>query len=389
MKSLSAERTTIDNGHPTSRIKTSSLGLMRSIKFNVKIFDARNYRAGAQVLFWMCLLGTVNLLFLNANMPVNLVVHTWTLTASVIFLVLVNIYYLVPRFFLQKKYGSYVISVLLSIMILFLAVSLVKSIFPPEFIRDFPPQRTSSSYPAPPRNFLLFNPRNLFVLVSYTAAVMSSTVFESVQLHRKQELIAAKIQREKLEAEMRFLKSQINPHFLFNALNNVYTLSLIRSDHTPDVVMKLSEMLRYMLYESNQKRVSLRQEVLYIQNYIDLQQLKDDDPLAVQVNMTIADWETSIAPMILIPFIENAFKHSKIEDASKGWIKIDLTETEHSLRFKVTNSLVKVKYTQDPTGGIGLQNVKRRLELEYPNQHHLDIGKDDTRFYVKLLISLS
>ncbi len=362
---------------------------MRSIKFNVKIFDARNYRAGAQVLFWMCLLGTVNLLFLNVNMPINLVVHTWTLTASVVFLVLVNIYYLVPRFFQQKKYGSYIISVLLSILILFLAVSLIKSFFPPEFIRDFPPQRSPNAYPGPPRNLWFFNPRNFFVLVSYTAAVMSSTVFESVQLHRKQELIAGKIQREKLEAEMRFLKSQINPHFLFNALNNVYTLSLIRSDHTPDVVMKLSEMLRYMLYESNQERVSLRQEVQYIQNYIDLQQLKDDDPLAVQVNMEIADWETSIAPMILIPFIENAFKHSKIEDASKGWIKIELREKEHSLRLKVSNSLVKVKYTKDPTGGIGLQNVKRRLELEYPNQYHLDIGKDEARFHIKLLISLS
>jgi LytS/YehU family sensor histidine kinase len=279
--------------------------------------------------------------------------------------------------------------VLLSVLVLFLAVTLMEYLFPPKFIRKFPLTQMRKTRYGPPGSLPFFNPRNLFVLVSYTAAIMASTVFESVQLHRRQERIAGTIKRKKLEAEMKFLKSQINPHFLFNALNNVYTLSLIKSDHTPEVVMKLSEMLRYMLHESNQERVSLGQEIQYIENFISIQQLKDDAPLAVELNISVDEPATPVAPMILLPFIENAFKHSKVEDTKRGWIRIELLESHQHLQFRVVNSRFMISYTQDPTGGIGLQNVKRRLELEYPGRYELDIREEEEQFAVALSISLS
>lgn len=363
---------------------------MRSLNFIMQFFEARNYRVGVQVLFWVCVLGAVNLLFLNTNMPRFFAYRTWLLIASVVFLIVWNVYYLVPRFFQMKKYGAYAVGVLVSIAILFLAISLLENLFPVEPPPErFTPGNLRRNAPSFRRPSLFFNPRHLFTLVNYTAAVMASTVFESVQLHRKQELIAGQVKREKLEAEMKFLKSQINPHFLFNALNNVYTLSLIQSEHTPEVVMKLSEMLRYMLYESSHNRVALSDEITYINNYVAIQNLKDELPLAVQLGIQVDNPQATIAPMILIPFIENAFKHSKIEDTHNGWIKIHLSEQKEEVRFKVTNSVVTIDYTKDPTGGIGLQNVKRRLELEYPEQHHLIIQQGESHFGIDLSISLS
>ncbi|MCB0635707.1 MAG: histidine kinase, partial [Lewinella sp.] len=230
------------------------------------------------------------------------------------------------------------------------------------------------------------DPRFFITFIIYSAVLLAGTMLESVQLYNQQAYLVSQARNEQLQTELKFLKSQINPHFLFNALNNVYTLSLIGSEQTPEVVMKLSEMLRYMLYESNQERVSLGQEVQYIQNYVSLQQLKDDLPLAVETRLDVTHPEMRIAPMILIPFVENAFKHSKIEDTEHGWIRIELREEAQALTFVVRNSRSAATFTKDATGGIGLANVRRRLELEYPGRHQLLIDEEEEQFAIVLTI---
>lgn len=362
---------------------------MRSLNFIMPFFEKRSNRAWSQVVFWICLLGAVNLLFLNIGVPGGFTHRNWLMIASVVFLIFWNVYFLVPRFFLQKRYGAYALSVSLSMIILVIIIVLLETQLRPEFPAGFRMRGPRRNPPFDSRSVFMHNPRYLFMLINYTAAIMAGTVFESIQLHRKQELIAAGIEREKLAAEMKFLKSQINPHFLFNALHNVYTLSLIRSEHTPEVVMKLSEMLRYMLYDSSQHRVPLCHEIRYINNFIAIQQLKDDAPLSLQTEIKINDQEARIAPMILIPFVENAFKHSKIEDTDLGWISIHLLLNQGQVQFKVTNSVAPADYTKDTTGGIGLQNVNRRLELEYPDHYQLQIQKTPTQFSIDLSIALS
>ena len=199
----------------------------------------------------------------------------------------------------------------------------------------------------------------------------------------------ALLKSEKLKAEMDFLKSQINPHFLFNALNNIYTLSVIKSDNTPENLLKLSGMLRYMLYDCKEDRVPLKKELEYIDNFISLNKLKDSQGLNIELELDRSQPDLRVAPLIFIPFIENAFKHSKIEDLENGWIKLSLKIQDQTLFFNVKNSISKTTFTKDKVGGIGLRNVKRQLELVYPNKHDLIINKTDTAFEVSLKIDLN
>lgn len=359
-----------------------------------RLFENRHIRVIAQVLFWAALIGAISLMLMGMNIPAIFYLRNYILTALAVLLVALNTYWLVPQYFSKSRYGSY--SLLLGGIVLafvlmtpMLENSLIsmnpKLMGPPlEGIKNIPMPPVGSKMHRP----TMLDPRHFILFVIFSAVVLLSTVMESVQLHRHREQAANKAEREKLAAELKFLKSQINPHFLFNVLNNVYALSLLKSDQTPEVVMKLSEMLRYMLYQSGHERASLEQEISYIQHYIALQQLKDDEPLSVQLDLQVNNPTARIAPMLLIPFVENAFKHSKIEDTQQGWIKISLGEMDNQLVFSVSNSLPSGEFTKDLTGGIGLTNVQRRLELEYPGKHQLDIKKMPQSFSIELTISL-
>ena len=364
------------------------------------LFEKRRNRIIAQVLLWVSLLGAMGLMFLGTDLPTHFYYRNLIHIVIALIIIALNSFVLIPRFFATKKYSQYSLSVLLCLLVLVSVGGTIESRVEqraraaylqeqaalgqepnePFFQRG---RRGAMKPPGPidPKYFLSF--------IIYAAIFLVGAVLESVQLYRKQEYQATQAQNEKLETELKFLKSQINPHFLFNVLNNVYTLSLIQSEQTPEMVMKLSEMLRYMLYDSNQERVSLGQEVAYIQNYTALQQLKDDEQMDVKTVVDVAHPEVRLAPMILIPFIENSFKHSKIEDTVNGWIRIELQADKNEIQLRVSNSKPTENYTKDSTGGIGLKNVRRRLELEYPNKHELSVEETETQFVIHLLIQLT
>lgn len=353
----------------------------------MKFLERKRNRILVLIFFWTCLMGSISIsLFSRDGVPSNFIYRNFIYFFAASMLTLINANWLFPNYFQTRRYGRYALAtsaVLLGFVLLHAALA--------DMIRTniIQPQLNNLPFPRRPQEgAMLIDPRRVFDFVFYTAVIMAGTVLESVQLHRRQEHEASQVKNEKLETEMKFLKSQINPHFLFNVLNNVYTLSLIKSDQTPEVVMKLSEMLRYVLYECNQPRVSLRQEKQYIDHYIELQQLKDEIPLAIASEFHLHNSEEPIAPMILIPFVENAFKHSKIEDTQKGWIKIRLVSDAHTIDFRISNSVATSDFTKDPTGGIGLNNVKRRLELEYPHKYQLEINRSPQQFSVHLLIQL-
>ncbi len=199
------------------------------------------------------------------------------------------------------------------------------------------------------------------------------------------EKIKTKLQNEKLIAELAFLKSQINPHFLFNSLNNIYSLAYQKSVKTPEAILKLSEIMRYMLYESNDNKVAISEEVRYLQNYIELQKLRFKDQTYIEFGIKGNIEGQTITPLVLISFVENAFKHGLATD-EKNPITINLNVESDKLFFQVTN--IKSSQNKDETGGIGLQNVKRRLDLIYKEQYRLHIDDSKAIYNCELYLNL-
>jgi len=224
---------------------------------------------------------------------------------------------------------------------------------------------------------------------SIVIILLFSTLFRNGIVKREKEKEASLLKSQMLEAESKILKWQINPHFLFNTLNNIYALSQMKSDRAPDAVHRLSEMLRYVIYECNEEFVSLDQEINYIKSYIALQLLKDDEISNVHYQFPSGNTKLKIAPMLLISYIENSFKHSKIEDLKNGWIDIKIKTEQNKLFFEVKNSIPEIEPAKDKQGGIGLENVKRRLSLIYPEKHKLGIKKNDNEYSVRLTIELA
>lgn len=197
------------------------------------------------------------------------------------------------------------------------------------------------------------------------------------------------LENRQLTSEIRFLKSQVNPHFLFNTLNNLYYLAVNQSSQTPEVIAKLSGMMRYMIHESNAEKVPLSKEVAYMENYLDLEKLRlnEEVPITFEVHGDVGG--VRITPLILITFLENAFKHGIGNTTQASWITVSLKVAGGQLHYKVANSILQLAdKTVREASGIGLANVQRRLELSYPGKHTLDVNEDAERYSVYLKIDL-
>ena len=190
------------------------------------------------------------------------------------------------------------------------------------------------------------------------------------------------------EAQLKFLRAQINPHFLFNTLNNIYSLAIIKSDKTADMVLKLSNLLRYVIYEGREEKVQLRNEAKQIQEYIELFQMKSEYPLNIQYSVKGVEENLLFEPMILIPMVENCFKHCDFENNTAAFIHILLHYENGTVYFETKNSKSDANQQKDTVGGVGLENIKRRLELRYPEKHELKINQSEIAFEVVLKITL-
>jgi LytS/YehU family sensor histidine kinase len=191
-----------------------------------------------------------------------------------------------------------------------------------------------------------------------------------------------------MTAELSFLKSQIHPHFLFNTLNNLYALTLIKSEKTSDVVLKLSGLLDYMIYKSNEDFVLLSKELEILKNYIELEEIRYNNRLDLEYNLIGEPGVNKIAPLILLPFIENSFKHGASNDRANPKMKIRVEVEVDCLLLLVENStLGKQQKDESLSEGIGLKNVRRRLELIYPDAHQLHVKKGDDYFKVELKVN--
>lgn len=241
------------------------------------------------------------------------------------------------------------------------------------------------SYPEASYDFLKIDS----LIYHFFTLVFVVGVATSIRLLRKQyhsRLKESELQREKTETELKYLKNQINPHFLFNTLNNIYSLARKQSEKTPEAVMKLSKLMRFMLYESNHPRILLTDELKLIEDYIALEELRYSDRLVVEFKQKLDKPDQHIAPLLLIHFVENAFKHGAGESRFESAIIIDVKLEKGHLTVNIINTKESV-FGSGKEKQIGLENVKRQLQLLYP-RHKLSFVNDKTHFSVQLSIHL-
>jgi hypothetical protein len=229
------------------------------------------------------------------------------------------------------------------------------------------------------------------LLFAFLVILGISIAYFFINAWAKSELIQTRLQANQLSTEVKFLKSQINPHFLFNTLNNLFSMAQAKgNDELADGISKLSGMMRYMLYDSNEERVPLGKEITYLEECITLNKLRyADEEVTVTFDHTGQIADIGIAPMLFIPFVENAFKHG-VAIGQTAAIQIAIAVSGEKLKFTCVNrDYSAIKKMEMNISGIGLENVKRRLDLVYPGKHQLIINKENGKFIVNLEIDLS
>jgi two-component system LytT family sensor kinase len=209
-----------------------------------------------------------------------------------------------------------------------------------------------------------------------------------IQKWKDDEKRKTEIEKEKISTELTFLKQQVNPHFLFNALNNIYSLTLNTSEDASYAILKLSSILRYMLYETENNQVSLRDELNIVWDFIELQKIRLTDKVKVTYDLKGETGNLKIAPLLLIPLVENAFKHG-IDNMNESFIEILINIQSGQLELKARNRIVRINTGLKNENGIGIKNIRRRLDIIYPGKHSLTTEIKNDVFLVKLNIDLT
>ena len=227
-----------------------------------------------------------------------------------------------------------------------------------------------------------------------TAAIIAGFLLVYYIVKKREQRLKkeASLKREMVESQYETLKSQINPHFLFNTLNNLYALTLKKSDKAPDIVLKLSEIMRYMLYECNERRVLLSKEIQYIHNYLDLERLRQPKEADIRFTTQGHISEQMVAPLLFVPFLENSFKHGLNHHVQGGgFVRLRLSVSGEDMEFFIENSKVEriPRQNHPRSGGIGLTNVRQRLELLYPENHTLTVQDEPHRYAVTLHLRMT
>jgi two-component system, LytTR family, sensor kinase len=344
-------------------------------------------RIALHCLFWLVYLPVNSVLAcilqrapINTFFKTSLISEAFSLPVKLAFTYFI-FYYVIPIYLERSKLKHLIGLALLAFAISTLLYRMeVAWIFFPLF------------FPGQPIEIFSFQGVVLTVFDLFITLAAAGTI-KMVRMHYKSVELEQQLVSEKLQSELKFLRAQTNPHFLFNTLNNLYVLARKKEEKTADAIMMLSKIMRFVLYECRAQRIPVSHEAKVIRDYIELEKLRYNQRLTVRYNETVDNPEAQLAPLLLLPFVENSFKHGASSTTGKVEINIDLKLHQNVLSFSVENT-VEEDATPDSIGasngsnGIGLKNVQRQLDLLYPEQHELTFGRENGVFRASLQVEL-
>jgi hypothetical protein len=345
--------------------------------------DSTGYRLARHTVFWTaCWLfqGVIYGFFYEASdHPYVSYVESLIFLPQHIFFSYSFIYYILPKFILKERYLA---GVLASVALILITAG-CSPLLNYTLIRPY-------------REWVGFPIRDEFMVArSFMGGLRGSfsvggfaVAIKLIKLWYFKKMENEQLEKEKLNAELHVLKGQLHPHFMFNTLNSIYALSLKNSKETPDAILKLSNLMRYIITECSQQTVELTKEIAILKHYIELEKSRFDHRLDLTININGDLEKKTIAPLLLLPFLENSFKHGASEIIGQAWISLDLNVTGDTLKFKLINGRNAIVGEHPNAVHVGLQNVKKRLSLLYPNAHNLRITEDADTFVVALTLTL-
>ena len=295
----------------------------------------------------------------------------------------VLIYWLLPNYFFKRRNPIIVISVAAAVLLIFYAIAVTFKHAPALYNRLSGNDSNALLFDAATRRIVVIDQLSSLPIV-LGFALMIKFVKRWWQKQKETELLA----KEKTKAELQLLKAQVHPHFLFNTLNNIYFFTLTNSAQAPVMIKKLSGMLNYILNECNQPLVPVEKEIKMIRDYMALEKIRYAEQMQMTIDIKGGHLDKMIAPLLLIPFVENSFKHGASKMITEPWVKLDLSIENNRLLFNIINSKPANNESPITKGNIGLRNVTKRLDLLYPGTHELNIVTDPDSYAVHLSLQL-
>lgn len=344
---------------------------MKARKLNWILLLNKEYRLYRHLLFWALVI-LWSVVFKQYPQHFNYIeivcfMAQWILTIATP--AYINNYLVLP-FFNNKKFIIAITLFIVQIVLLSLLLPVLCDLIQQLFMKLFQIQKCIDWH----------TEHLAFKIIGYVAMA-------SIFKYAKDSLLRS---QEQKETELRHLKSQLNPHFLFNTLNNLYGLAAVKSDKLPPLMLKLSELLRYSVYDTEQTFVQLEKELTYLKNYVELEKIRLNEGVTIEFNQSGDFSNQQIAPLMLIVFVENSFKHFSYKRNESGFININLNIHENILSMSINNSIDSSLYAEIKKGkGIGLSNVQKRLNMLYPKKHYLEIIHQPNFYEIHLKIDLS
>jgi uncharacterized membrane protein YhaH (DUF805 family) len=341
------------------------------------------------VLCWQLFLG--GFLFYHPITRQLAMPGVWWLKQVLFAATLIGVFYLntglwVPRLLLRGRNGWYALAVLGAVLFVWGTHRLADDwLNLPRVMHEF--FNPGTPVPPPKGGGGRFWDSLTILMTLFVLGIGTSLL--AVQRGQQETAVRQALEKEKVSSELSFLRAQINPHFFFNTLNNIYALTLLDGDLARDAIHRLSRLMRYVLYDSGAGTVRLSQEIAFVQDYIQLMQLRLTDKVRIELDAPAPERDVPIAPMLVLPFVENAFKHG-VSATEPSQIFVGIRQRAESLDVEVRNTLVrKTGESLEASNGIGLANTRRRLDLLYPDRHRLRVHETDAEYLVYLSLDLS
>lgn len=331
------------------------------------------------IVLWLLSFGILLLVFSEGEKPVQIdYIYTTSFLITIAIPVSINLYVLIPRFLKKERHSVYFILFIINLVVF----SLLNVFFFKALLDYFFPNYFFISYPSNTKPILIFS---IFIIA--TMLIKLSEDWFHFNRNENREL---RIKNQHIETQLSNLRAQINPHFLFNSLNVIYALAIEKKEGITDAIVQLSDILRYIIYDSDTKNITLKEEITLLENYIQFQKFRVHGFKNIIFNKTIENENFNLYPMLLLPLVENSFKHGLKGNLKDTFIAIELHQKGSVFQFSIENNFLLDNINETSQySGVGLEHIKNNLNLVYPKQHKFNITKTDTTFKVDLEITLN